>query len=431
MTLLVPAAENQILFTMLAAWLAFLYMDRDDLLGWRNVDLVMLFAWVPMGDYEVGYIPTQTVMAYLPLFYFVARGLLSCRDSGLRRWHLAGGDRLLWLALLCTLAFGVLLVFIAPLPLHEMDYFRWPVSPTGLAGYAGARLLLEGHLPYGNVPADPPGMDTYGLTYYVLFIPFTFLFDGEFGTSVYYPGHRVIALMFHLLSVAGMYLVGLRLGGKRMALGMALFWAATPSSLLPLFWSQLTALLPACLCIFAISRLHRPFQAGVLLAMGATAAYFPAFILPAWLGHYRGRSRVLFLAGFTLIALTTLIPLLFSESGIGNFFEASVLHQEGATFGARSPTWGRWSPWAHYPIMRPLKRVFLLLFILIALVSFRLGRGTDVRRLCALSGAVIVASQLWKSHAPGFFVLWFLPFLMVGLLGPSNEEPGGAPESIP
>jgi hypothetical protein len=112
------------------------------------------------------------------------------------------------------------------------------------------------------------------------------------------------------------------------------------------------------------------------------------------------------------------------ESAIRLFLESTLEHQEGAgplEYGASS-----FSFWTHHPglaavFQTPLlgdTSLFKLSFLMFAgfcLSLAALTKGRSPAQLAALTAAAAAAVQLWKTHATGSYVEWYLPFLMIAL----------------
>src|SRR5437899_9887084 len=69
---------------------------------------------------------------------------------------------------------------------------------------------------------------------------------------------------------------------------------------------------PTAMTLVAFALLRTPAAAGVALAAAAGIGFYPAFMAPAWLGHYwdRPRSRWSFAAGFIGAAIAIAVPVL-------------------------------------------------------------------------------------------------------------------------
>ncbi len=201
--------------------------------------------------------------------------------------------------------------------------------------------------------------------------------------------------------------------------------------------------------LLAFLWLERPLLAGATLAVAAGVLFYPAFFFPIWFAWYwfRGRGAVRFASGFAIAAsVIALGVVVFSQPGADEgalrlFLESTLEHQEGA--GELEYGTSPFSFWTHHPRAAAVFQVPLvgdtsllkLSFLMFAgfcdLLAF-LARGRSVAQLAALTGAAAAALQLWKTHATGTYVEWYLPFLMIGLFiqAQSTDTKGGSSPGI-
>ena len=77
-------------------------------------------------------------------------------------------------------------------------------------------------------------------------------------------------------------------------------------------WSFLVVLIgslvPVAFTVWAVVFLGSPLVAGLLLALGAAASFFPAFLFPLWLGYYIHKGGSLrFTLAFALVGVVSLL----------------------------------------------------------------------------------------------------------------------------
>ena len=65
--------ERYLFYDLVALIFVFTFFDFKHLKRLRNLDVLMLCAWVPLGDYELGNLRFTMVLGYLPLLYFLPR----------------------------------------------------------------------------------------------------------------------------------------------------------------------------------------------------------------------------------------------------------------------------------------------------------------------------------------------------------------------
>ena len=76
------------------------------------------------------------------------------------------------------------------------------------------------------------------------------------------------------------------------------------------------------------------------------------------------------------------------------------------------------SPWALHPGLKPLQTVLEVFAVLLALAVALVPGERSLARVGALAGAVTIAIQLPATHWFYYYIVWFLPFLLVAVLAP-------------
>lgn len=318
---------------------------------------------------------------------------------------------------------------------------KGPDSPAFGAAATYGPILYLGHIPTqwvvgrpGNSPEADPMDDSYErppllstqITVLVFFLAglwaFFLIAKRRADDTVAWAMVAVLAAMPYFVGLGGEQEV---IGGLRFA----------------------SHVMPMTLTLFAFLALDRPVWAGVLLAVSAGALYYPAFFFPVWLAWYFFRDRgeaVRFTAGFGVAGLVLgALVIHFTQAGpdesaIRLFVESTLEHQEGAgqfEYGASSFTF-----WTHRPSLAAIlqtpifgssslfKPTFLA-FLGFVGVCAALARNRSALQLAALTGAVAAAIQLWKTHATGSYVEWYLPFIMLALFAQSHVGTEADPDS--
>ncbi|HEX2103849.1 MAG TPA: hypothetical protein VHF51_09370 [Solirubrobacteraceae bacterium] len=286
------------------------------------------------------------------------------------------------------------------------------VIDVGYAGVIGADRLADGDPLYGGWPGDNEHGDTYGPLAYVPYIPFEQLMPWS-GTWDDLPAAHGAAVAFDLLTLAGVWLLGHRVGGGQLGAGMAWAWAAFPFTLYSLNSSandSLVALLLVATLLVATSAPAR----GVAAAVAGLTKLAPLGLVPALATHgLRGlpwRARLgrlaLFAVPFTVVVGVTFA---LTVDDVGTFWDRTIAFQ--ADRGAPFSIWGLYD-------LDVLQRIAQVLAVLIALGVALVPRGRDERvRLAALCAAVILALQLVVTYWFYLYIVWFFPLVMLALLG--------------
>lgn len=394
-------------FDTLACILAGCFIDFRNPWRLRNLDVLMLCAWVPLGDYEKGPLPVTTVLGYLPLFYFVPRLAWQAWRQGPDPCVINYSKRVLATLTLLAVLYGVLLTLVCPLP-YTMMGKRYKLSDSAEGGMAGARSLLAGQIPYGHLER---GWDAYGPFYYYLYVPFEWLFpsQGEIHRGNGYSA-RALTITLNVMTTLAWVLLGRRIRSLHLGLALAFAWAISPYTLTSVYWSQTGHLIPGALTTFALLGLSTGLMAGALtLAALAAAAFYPVFFIPVWAAHLGGRRGLRFVLITCAAGLALWAPMLLQEDGLKKFFEPTLIF-------ATTKNKTTWSPWHYHPQMVYLRSYFQLLFLPFVAFATWAARRSTYMLMVALTGAVVCFTQLFSLHAPGRYHLWMWPLIMPALL---------------
>jgi Glycosyltransferase family 87 len=355
-------------------------------------------------------------LAYPPLLYLLARLL----KVGFGRPASAG--RLAPLLSLRTLLVGLPLVLAARIVLSLIGHQEIDV---GYESLIGASRILH-HLPlYWQ---DPNHGDTYGPVTYLAYVPFQLLFPWR---NVFSSPHAadVAAICFDLGTVVGLVLLGRRLragaDGTRLGLVLAWAWATCPFTIVGLVVHTNDGLV-SMLSVFALVALASPAVSGMLLGLAAAAKFSPAGLLPLLASpRQRGAKGALVCVGAFAAVVATALVLWLPPQGVGYFWQRTIGYQMNRA--------DVFSPWALHPSLHPVQICLEALALLLVVAVAFVPRERSLARICALAGAVTIAVQLPATHWYYYYIMWFLPFALVGLLvrtahAPSSEKPAVRPD---
>lgn len=388
------------------------------LFAWRTLDLLALLSFsLSLSWFNRGEVFTSVPWQYPPLIYLAARmiwiGLARARHArrppdgesapGPRRPAAIGWAPpwLLVTLLVLTLAlrFG-------------LNAFDSNVIDVGYAGVIGADRIAHGQTPYGTMPEDCASCDTYGPLNYLAYVPFE-LAQPWHGKWDSLPAAHGAASLFDLLCLAGMFMLGWRLAGLRLALTLALAWAAFPFTAYVLETNANDSLVAAGL-IWAFAVLHRPLARGLLLGLAMSAKFAPAILLLLWarrpFPRPNGRRQLLPFLGGLLIAAAAVgwVLLLDGADGVRAFWSRTIGYQ----MGRDSP----FSLWGQYPGLRPVQIAVMVAVIAGALALARWPRRLDLVSVAAFSGALLIGTQLTLTHWFYLYIPWFLPFVLLAIV---------------
>ena len=293
------------------------------------------------------------------------------------------------------------------------------VIDVGYAGVIGADLITHGDPIYGEgvFPDDNRFGDTYGPANYLAYLPFELglPWEGEWDGL---PAAHAAALAFDLATVAGLFMIGVRLrpGARGRELGtiLAFAWAAFPYTAFTLASNANDALV-AALIAWSLAFLTSPVARGALLAGAVMVKFAPLALVPLYAAGDRAfrlagslrprRSAVMFAAAFAAVCAALLVhPAI--EPGLATFYERTIASQIDRTspFGI----WGQAQlDWLHLAVELFAPGLALA-------VAFAPARRTFAQ-LAALAAAVLIAVQLTADHWFYLYIVWFFPPLIAAL----------------
>jgi hypothetical protein len=350
-------------------------------------------------------------LAYPPLIYLLVRLL----KAGFRGNAVPGrlapllGTRVLVGGLLLMLAARIVLSLTGQ---QEID--------VGTESVIGASRLLH-HLPL--YWADPNHGDTYGPVAYLAYVPFQLLFPWTGPFSNLHAADAA-AIVFDLATVGGLIALGrqLRAGpeGKRLGLVLAWAWVSCPFTIIGLIVHTNDGLI-SMLTVLALLVLSSPAVSGAVLGLAAAAKFSPAGLLPLLAApRQRGIKGAAVCVGvFTAVVATAVVSWL-PSGGLSYFWQRTIGFQMNRV--------DVFSPWALHASLHPVQiAIEVLAVVLVAAVAF-VPRERSLMQVCALAGAVTIAVQLPATHWYYYYIMWFLPFVLVAFLGSPPPAPEPATE---
>jgi hypothetical protein len=289
---------------------------------------------------------------------------------------------------------------------------------VGWESLIGASRLLH-HLPlYWN---DPNHGDTYGPVTYLAYVPFQLLFPFHNGVGTL-PGADWAAILFDLGTAGALVALGRRLRqgkeGLRLGLVLAWAWAACPFTVIGLVEHTNDGLV-SLLSVLALVAITSPFLSGAMLGLAAAAKFSPAGLLPLLAApRQRGIKGALLCVGGFLGVVAAAILVWLPPRGLVYFWQRTI--------GFQIHRIDVFSPWALHPSLHPIQVVLEVGAVLLAAAVAVVPRRRSLGSVCALAGALTIAIQLPATHWYYYYIMWFLPFALAGLL----VRPAAAPAAI-
>jgi hypothetical protein len=294
------------------------------------------------------------------------------------------------------------------------------ILDAGQASSLGAWRLLHGLRLYGAVSWQAPGgfqilrPDTYGPFAYYAYLPFVLVFP---------PAPAVLATLlpavcFDAATLAGLYILGRRLGGRRLAQAFMFAYLLYPFPGLSLMAESNDGLI-AALCVWTlVVATDRPVGRGLLMAAAAATKFLPALLALQFLGQRQGRSRY---ALTFAAALTAMLAWPLITSGPAAFLDSTFGYQLWLRGGG-----AQFSIWTYLPRVETVARAVLAAALLLLAISpMRRASAQGARQQAALAAALLIGAQLLLGYWFYSYVTWCYPLLIVAIIQP-GWEPGAA-----
>jgi hypothetical protein len=253
--------------------------------------------------------------------------------------------------------------------------------------------------------------DSYGPFAYYAYLPFAALFR---------PAPALVATLlpaacFDALTLAGLYTLGRRLGGRPLAHALVFAYLLYPFPDLSLT-AQTNDALIAAVCVWTIVAAQRPVTRGLLIAAAALTKFVPVLLAPQFLGPRRGRSRYALTLAASLAAMLAW-PLI--TSGPTQFLDSTFGYQLIQRGGGV-----QFSIWTSMPQVAIVARPVLTAALVLLALSPMVRPGVqDVRRHAALAAALLIGGQLLLGYWFYSYLTWFYPLLLIAIIQPPREHP--------
>jgi len=259
--------------------------------------------------------------------------------------------------------------------------------------------------------------DTYGPLNYLLYVPFVLMF-GFSGEWDFLPAAHALTLFSFVAGAIALFITGYRLSGREGAAALVFAWAAFPYTVYATN-NNTNDIIVAAVSAIGIAAAASPIARGASIAAGFAVKLYPLVLGPLWI-TYQGRRRkpiVDFVLGGAGVVLLTFWVVLLDGHPVES---ASLFYDKTLAFqGDRTSPWTLFSQVPELAFLqRPLMALAIFLSILLAFVP----RKKTLRRLAALSAALVIAFQLTINYWFYAYITWFEPFVFVSLLLATNEK---------
>jgi len=226
---------------------------------------------------------------------------------------------------------------------------------------------------------------------------------------------RVVAILSHVLIVAGLLAIGYRhFENITAGIGTMTMYLMLPYT--ALWTGSVGHALPASLLIWAVAFYRRPLLAGMMIGLASGTVYYPAFLLPLWCSYYWFRGLKRFITGVLLMIAVLVFTMALTATSTEEFV-AQLLQMFGLRLPKTTNLGGIWQTWSHvyrYPILA----AFIALSFSFTIWPVQKNLGT----LISGSAAIMLAALFWHAYDGGIFIAWFLPLLLLTIFRPNLED---------
>ncbi len=386
---------------------ALAFARTDKLYSMRNLDVLMMLSFlISHGFFRAGVSYEAVLLWYPPLIYLLIRTLLMGFGIGERVERTSSFPT--WLLLVLAVAASAL---ILGLNLSSR------VIDVGYAGVVGADRILDGVVPYGNFPPDVGTGDTYGPLNYLLYVPavMIFGFSGEWG---FLPAAHAVTIFAFLLGAAALLFAGWRYSSFRVGAALFLAWAVFPHTLYATN-NNTNDVLVAAVTAVGLALVTSPVARGVAITAGFAIKLYPLLLAPLWMFHddVRRGPLIKFVLGGAAVIVTSFWVLFLDGKILGNL---KLFYNKTLAFQGERDT--PWTIFTQVPQTEVLQSPLIAAVILLGFVLGVFPQVRTVRRLAALSAALVIAFELTTSYWFYPYITWFQPFIFLALLPATNEK---------
>jgi hypothetical protein len=392
--------------------------------SWLHLDLLVLLGFsVSLAFFNAARIGLSTPLIYPLLGYLLIRMLLVARRGG-RAQPLRLLVPVSWLA--------VALVFLIGFRIG-LNVTNSNVIDVGYSGVIGAHRLVHGQPLYArDWPREDASGDTYGPVNYYAYVPFERIFPWS-GRWDDLPAAHVAAVFFDLLTIVGLFLLGRRIRGPSLGIVLAYAWAAFPFTLYASSTNSNDALV-ALLLVGTLLVAGRPAARGATMALAGLTKFAPLALAPLFARTPRDARRdglrpgvvslAFYALAFALTAAIAMLPVILGGD-LHLFWDHTIAFQRDRD--APFSIWGLWSG------LDGLQTAVQAGAVLLALAVGVWPRRPTLVQMAACGAAVLIALQLGITYWFFLYVVWFLPLVLVALLGRYGDPEaagGGAGERV-
>jgi cytochrome b len=299
------------------------------------------------------------------------------------------------------------------------------VVDVGFASIAGATDILHGQAPYGHIPPEIVHGDTYPLLAYASYVPAAALAPVRDAFSNP-DGALWVSAIAALLAAIAIWRSAAHLESSRRSTAgvrLAIAWLVFPPTLVGASSGSNDLVAAACVAGALAFAAHagRPV---FLLALAGWVKVVPLALLPLWVARARAGGLLRAVAAAAAVSAAVIVWLAMLDGG-----RAIAEMVDGISFQAERGS--LLSLWTQVGTRVPQVLVQCAVCGIVALAAVRAWTDRafagDVRRVAALSAAIMLGFQLAANYWTPVYLTWVFPLMAVALLaGDREREPASA-----
>jgi hypothetical protein len=299
------------------------------------------------------------------------------------------------------------------------------VVDVGFASIAGATDILHGQTPYGHIPPEIVHGDTYPLLAYASYLPAAALAPVRDAFSNP-DGALWVSAAAALAAAAAIWRSAARVESSRRGtagLRLAIAWLVFPPTLVGAS-SGSNDLVAAAFVAGALALAVHAGRPALLLALAGWVKVVPLALLPLWVARARAGGLVRAVTAAAVVSAAVISSLALLDGG-----QAITDMVDGISFQAERGS--LLSLWTQLGTHVPQVMVQCAVCGIVGLAAVRAWTdrsfSTDIRRVAALSAAIMLGFQLAANYWTPVYLTWVFPLIVVALFtGDGKREPSAA-----
>ena len=226
---------------------------------------------------------------------------------------------------------------------------------------------------------------------------------------------RMISILTHFSIIFALYLISRwHFLDKQLGISMGLLYLILPCTAYNV--GELHHVLPTALLLWALVFHKSPLTVGILVGLACSTMFFPLFLIPLFVTFYAKKGWLNYVIGFSSVWLVMLTTMLFLSIDSMTVLRQMLGAIDWSILSFSSPRQdvGVFKFLLHPAYRIPVFTLFILLTINSAVTCYHCSFDKLISQICL----IIVGIQFWYPQNGGFYVLWYLPLLLMLVFRP-------------